>query len=218
MRKGAIESRHRKNLRRILGVDEVGRGCLAGPVYAAVAAIDYDKLQKLKADRRDLIRDSKQLSAKQRREIIPVLQDVCQEWAIASATVLEIEQHGILGATFIAMKRAYLELKEPYDLLLMDGKVAHPDMPIEQETIIGGDALCYAIAAASIFAKEARDAVMHQAHELYPQYGFASHVGYGTKSHLLALEEFGITPLHRRTFAPIRERVRIERELELVEG
>ncbi|RYZ60284.1 MAG: ribonuclease HII [Proteobacteria bacterium] len=211
--KGAIEKKSLKQDRRVIGVDEVGRGCLAGPVYAAVAALDYYKIDALEEATRDLIRDSKKLSSKQRQKIIPVLEDVCVEWGLGVATEREIETLGIVPATFLAMKRAFENLKEPYDLLLIDGNQKHPDMPMEQMTVVGGDSLCYAIAAASILAKEARDAVMRIAHESYPQYGFGDHVGYGTKSHLQAIEEHGITPLHRRNFAPIRNMVALEIEL-----
>jgi ribonuclease HII len=211
--KGAIEKKSLQKDRRVIGVDEVGRGCLAGPVYAAVAALDYYKIDALEEATRDLIRDSKKLSAKQRQKIIPVLEQVCVEWGIGVATEREIETLGIVPATFLAMTRAYENLKEPYDLLLIDGNQKHPNMPMEQMTVVGGDALCYAIAAASILAKEARDAVMRLAHQSYPQYGFGDHVGYGTKSHLQAIEEHGITPLHRRNFAPIRNMVALELEL-----
>ncbi|MBC7533057.1 MAG: ribonuclease HII [Oligoflexus sp.] len=211
--KGAIEKKSLKDDRRLIGVDEVGRGCLAGPVYAAVAALDYYKIDHLDATTRDLIRDSKKLSTKQRQKILPVLDQVCIEWGVGSASAREIEALGIVPATFLAMKRAYLMLNESYDLLLIDGNQKHPDMPMEQMTVVGGDALCYAIAAASILAKEARDTVMREAHLLYPQFGFGDHVGYGTKSHLQALEEHGITPLHRRNFAPIRNMMSVELEL-----
>jgi len=217
--KGLIEKKNLQKDRRVIGVDEVGRGCLAGPVYAAVAALDYYKIDDLDETTRDLIRDSKKLTSKQRQKILPVLEEVCVEWGLGHATEREIESLGIVRATFLAMKRAYLNLTESYDLLLIDGNQKHPDMPMEQLTVVGGDALCYAIAAASILAKEARDAVMRAAHEHYPQYGFGEHVGYGTKSHLQALQEHGITPLHRRTFAPVRNMLMaVDVELELVEG
>lgn len=212
--KGAIEKKSLQSDRRLIGVDEVGRGCLAGPVYAAVAALDYYKIDALEETTRDLIRDSKKLTTKQRQKILPVLNAVCIEWAVGFATAREIEALGIVPATFLAMKRAYLQLSESYDLLLIDGNQKHPDMPMEQMTVVGGDALCYAIAAASILAKEARDTVMREAHKLYPLYGFGEHVGYGTKSHLQALEEHGITPLHRRNFAPIRNMVGMTLELD----
>ncbi|RZA22461.1 MAG: ribonuclease HII [Proteobacteria bacterium] len=188
-----------------MGVDEVGRGCLAGPVYAAVVALDYYAIDDLDEKLRDLIRDSKQLSSKQRAKIVPVIHEVALEYGVGSASTREIEDLGIVPATFLAMTRAYEQLKTPWDLLLIDGNQKHPNLPLEQMTIVGGDALCYAIAAASILAKEARDAVMRAAHEEYPQYGFADHVGYSTKAHLQALRTHGITPLHRRNYAPVRD-------------
>ncbi len=148
--KGAIEKKSLQSDRRLIGVDEVGRGCLAGPVYAAVAALDYYKIDDLDESTRDLIRDSKKLTTKQRQKVLPVLNAVCVEWGIGFATAREIEALGIVPATFLAMKRAYLQLQQPYDLLLIDGNQRHPDMPMEQMTVVGGDALCYAIAAASI--------------------------------------------------------------------
>lgn len=205
--KGSIERRVLREDRKPIGVDEVGRGCLAGPVYAAVCSLDYKKLNKLDVDLRDLIRDSKKLSAKQRQKIIPYIHDVCIEFGIAYSTEREIEALGIVPANFLAMTRAYEQLSQPYDLLLIDGNQKHPNFPLEQMTVIGGDALCYAIAAASILAKEARDAAMREAHEAYPQYGFADHVGYSTKAHLEALRTHGVSPMHRRNYAPVRDLV-----------
>ncbi len=216
--KGAIEKKSLQKDRRLIGVDEVGRGCLAGPVYAAIAALDYEKIDALDKTTRSLIRDSKKLSSKQRQKILPILEQVCIEWGLGHASEREIETLGIVAATFLAMKRAYLNLKDSYDLLLIDGNQRHPDMPMEQLTVVGGDSLCYAIAAASILAKEARDAVMRAAHEQFPQYGFIDHVGYGTKSHLQALNEHGISPLHRRTFAPIRSMLKVDVTVELGQG
>lgn len=203
--KGSIERKVLRKDRKPIGVDEVGRGCLAGPVYAAVCALDYYKVDDLDEGLRDLIRDSKQLSAKQRQKIVPVIQEVAVEYGIGYASEREIEALGIVPATFLAMTRAYEQLSTPYDLLLIDGNQKHPNLPLEQMTIVGGDALCYAIAAASILAKEARDSVMREAHNLYPQYGFADHVGYSTKAHLEALRTHGVTPMHRRNYAPVRD-------------
>ncbi len=205
--KGAIERSAIRAKKRPIGVDEVGRGCLAGPVYASVVALDYDKVHSLDEKTQGLIRDSKALSHKQRQKILPVIHEVALEYGIGFSTAREIEQIGIVPATFLAMRRAYDALKDPYDLLLIDGNQKHPNMPMEQMTIVGGDALCFAIAAASILAKEARDAFMREAHESYPEYGFADHVGYSTKVHLEALKSHGITPLHRRNFAPIKDMV-----------
>jgi ribonuclease HII len=202
--KGAIERRVLRKDRRPIGVDEVGRGCLAGPVYAAIVALDYHAIDDLDEQTRNLIRDSKLLSSKQRERIVPVIHEVSIEWGVGSASVQEIESLGIVKATFLAMSRAYDQLETPWDLLLIDGNQHHPSIPLEQMAIIGGDALCYAIAAASILAKEARDSVMRDAHKTYPHYGFADHVGYSTKKHLQALHTHGVTPIHRRNYAPVR--------------
>jgi ribonuclease HII len=201
--RGTIERSFLKQGLKILGVDEVGRGCIAGPVYAACVSLDYDALHDLDDKSRALIRDSKTLSSAQRQKILPILHIVCKDWALGFSTVAEIEEQGIVPATFQAMLRAYETMKETHDLLLIDGKQLNPMLPIRQEAIIGGDGLCFAIAAASILAKEARDAFMREAAETFPHYDFHENVGYGTKSHLSALESRGITPLHRRNFAPV---------------
>lgn len=202
--KGLLEQELHKSGLKILGVDEVGRGCLAGPVYAAFVALDYEALQGLDPSLRLLIRDSKTLSKAQRQKIIPTLHAICREWAVGKSTVREIEEMGIVPATFKAMARAYSELKQGYDRVLIDGKQTNPFIDLPQQAVIGGDGLCFAIAAASILAKEARDDFMRQASLDFPAYDFGENVGYGTKSHLTALEESGITPLHRRNFAPIQ--------------
>lgn len=204
-KKGQLEARYLRDNVRILGVDEVGRGCLAGPVYAACASLDYKLLANLDRRTKLLIRDSKTLSARQRQSILPLIDSICQEKSIGIASVQEIEHDGIVSATFRAMQRAYGALTGRYDLLLIDGKHKNPFIEIEQLSVIGGDGLCFAIAAASIIAKEARDSFMREAADAYPQYGFPENVGYGTKTHLEALSRYGITPLHRRNFAPISE-------------
>ncbi len=201
--RGSIERSFIKQGLKLLGVDEVGRGCIAGPVYAACVSLNYDALKDLDTKTRALIRDSKTLSSTQRQRIIPILHMICREWAIGFSTVNEIEEQGIVPATFQAMLRAYEAIKEPHDLLLIDGKQLNPMLPIRQEAIIGGDGLCFAIAAASILAKEARDDFMRQAALNFPDFDFHENVGYGTKSHLTAMEMRGITPLHRRNFAPV---------------
>ncbi|WP_176737107.1 ribonuclease HII [Oligoflexus tunisiensis] len=201
--RGTIERSFLKQGLKILGVDEVGRGCIAGPVYAACVSLNYDALKSLDTKTRALIRDSKTLSTAQRQRMIPILHQVCRDWAIGFSSVSEIEEQGIVPATFQAMLRAYETMKESHDLLLIDGKHLNPMLPIRQEAIIGGDGLCFAIAAASILAKEARDDFMRQAALNFPHYDFHENVGYGTKSHLTAMEARGITPLHRRNFAPV---------------
>lgn len=204
-KKGQLEAHYLREQVKLLGVDEVGRGCLAGPVYAACVAINYELLRKLDKQTKLLIRDSKTLSQRQRQAILPIIHSVCEEQALGFASVEEIETDGIVPSTFRAMLRAYQSMKGQYDLLLIDGKHKNPLIHLEQQTVIGGDGLCFAIAAASILAKEARDAFMRKAAETYPHYGFTENVGYGTRTHLEALKQFGITPLHRRNFAPIAD-------------
>jgi ribonuclease HII len=203
MTKGQIEFEFFSQNKMIVGVDEVGRGCLAGPVFAACASIDYNKLKKLSSKEIDLIRDSKKLSAKQRAAITPVLNEICIEYAIEKADVCEIEKYGILNATFLAMQRALGRCSRKFDILLTDGNKLIPNYRGQQKAIVAGDSLCYCIAAASILAKQKRDLYMTEQAAIYPHYGFESHVGYGTKKHLDAITSHGICPLHRRNFAPI---------------
>ena len=204
MHKGQIEHHLLRSYPKIAGVDEVGRGCLAGPVCAGAVILDYRKLPKLTEKNRNLIRDSKTLSAKQRGEILPLIRD---ELTLASAVSMvserEIEDMGIVAATFKAMHQALAGLRTPYQFLLVDGHrpLEHHRGP--QKSVVRGDHLCYGIAAASILAKEARDQHMRLQSEVYPGYGFESHVGYGTRKHLDALEKLGICQIHRRNFAPV---------------
>lgn len=203
--KGKIEEAFRDQGLSVLGVDEVGRGCLAGPVYAACVAIDYKLLNNLDESEKNLIRDSKTLSKKQREKVIPTIKTIAREAYIAHATAREIEELGILDATFLAMRRAISLCSDLYDMVLIDGKTKLRHYNGRQTCVIGGDNSCYAIAAASILAKEARDKFMSQQSTKFPDYGFEKHVGYGTKQHLEALKEFGVCTLHRRNFAPVRK-------------
>lgn len=188
------------------GVDEVGRGCLAGPVIAACVVLDYDRLSALDAKDRDLIRDSKTLSAKQRAEAVRLIGAISRDQSIGIADAREIESVGILKATFLAMNRAIAGLKKVAPgILLVDGNQSIQGQPIKQQTIVKGDSLCFSIAAASIIAKEHRDLFMQQQAETHPHWGFDRHVGYGTADHLSAIEQHGICELHRRNFAPIRD-------------
>ena len=185
----------------VAGVDEVGRGCLAGPVFAAAVILDLPLVLKLPSKERDLIRDSKTLSARQRQSLLPQAPMLCKAYAIGSASVYEIEHTGIVPATFSAMHRALELLSQPFYFLLIDGKFRLPGFPEEkQQAIIKGDHLCFSIALASIIAKEARDAHMREAAQRYPQYLFEKNVGYGTEHHLKAIRDFGICDLHRRNF------------------
>ena len=194
---------------RIAGIDEVGRGCIAGPVYAGCAILDYQRLHSLKKSQKNLIRDSKTLSHKQRQAILPVIQDVAIDTGVGIGSVEEINQHGIVGAIALAMQRALASCSNDIDLLLVDGKHAIKGIDFPQRPIIGGDNLCFAIAAGAILAKEARDAYMHAQAAEFPQYGFDSHVGYGTRQHLESLRKYGPCTLHRSNFAPVTQQIQL---------
>ncbi len=186
---------------RVAGVDEAGRGPLAGPVYAAAAVID-----RARAARRLLrmIDDSKKLSHAQREEAYEaMIASGVVQFAIAEASVQEIDRINILQATFLAMRRALQALGEQPEVVLVDGNRAPPQLSCRAETIVGGDAHSYSIAAASIFAKVARDRYMARLAETFPGYGWESNRGYGSAQHLDALTLLGPTPHHRMSFAPL---------------
>lgn len=190
----------------VAGIDEVGRGCLAGPVFAAAIVIDGDCLARLAEKQRRMIRDSKTLSPRQRATILPVITRIASNYSIGMSQVREIERLGIVKATFLAMRRA-VALLSPIDLLVVDGRTEIPGITIRQQAIIAGDRFLPVISAASIVAKVARDLHMAKQGQRYPQYGFAQHVGYGTAQHFARIAEHGICPLHRRNFSPIKELV-----------
>ena len=174
------------------GVDEAGRGPLAGDVYAA-AVILPEGLEI------PGLNDSKKLSEKRREELAPIIREQAAAWCIASATVAEIEELNILQAALLAMQRAVAGLKIRPEFVITDGNQA-PDLPMPVQTVIGGDAKSASIAAASVLAKTARDAALRELDAQYPQYGFAAHKGYGTKAHYAAIDEYGICPAHRPSF------------------
>lgn len=181
----------------IAGVDEAGRGCLFGPVYAAAVILDPDKPIRG-------LNDSKQLTPEIREDLAPRIRRHAIAWAVAFSDAAEIDRINILQASRLAMKRAVETLAVAADYLLID--YVSIDLPLPQKPLVDGDARCRSIAAASILAKTARDARMREYDGEYPGYGFASHKGYGAPEHLLALERLGPTPLHRFTFAPVRLR------------
>jgi ribonuclease HII len=184
----------------IAGIDEVGRGCWAGPVVAAAVIFPTRLINTMPKDM-PTIRDSKTLSAKQRQTAeIYIKQQTA--WAVGEATPAEIDSIGISKATKLAMQRATLGLSIPPDYLLFDGRES-VQLPIKQESIIDGDATILTIAAASIIAKVYRDTLMTQYDTMYPGYDFTSHVGYGTPRHIAALEKLGISPIHRTSYKPI---------------
>ena len=176
----------------ICGVDEAGRGPLAGPVCAAAVILPRDiEIPGLN--------DSKKLSDKRRRELFPVIQEQAVAYGIAFASEQEIDEINILQATFLAMQRAMDQLPVKPELALIDGNRAK-DFGIPAKTVVKGDSLSASIAAASILAKVTRDNLMAELAETYPQYGFEIHKGYGTKAHYAALREFGAYPIHRQSF------------------
>ena len=188
------------------GVDEVGRGCLEGPVVTACVVLDYDRLAALDETIKNKIRDSKTLSTKQRAEVLALIEEISVDHAIGVSSEREIEEIGILKATFCAMNRAVASLKRiKPDVLLVDGNQSIQGQKIKQQTIVKGDSSCFTIAAASIIAKEYRDEFMRKQAKVHPHWGFDRHVGYGTADHLTAIQSHGICELHRRNFAPIRE-------------
>ncbi len=188
-----------------IGVDEVGRGCLAGPVYTAAVSLDYDQLFALDEKTLKLIRDSKTLSANQRQKIIPVIEEIATHYSITTATLSEIDKHGILGATFVSMKKSLKSFSEKGSLVLVDGNQKIPKTSFDQQTIVSGDKYCYCIAAASILAKEARDDFMRKKGVEFPGYAFENNMGYGTKAHMEGLSSMGPCKLHRKSFAPVQK-------------
>ncbi|MGA9666985.1 MAG: ribonuclease HII [Gallionella sp.] len=181
----------------ICGVDEAGRGPLAGPVCAAAVILDPDKPIAGLAD-------SKKLSERQRDLLAAIVRDRALAWSVAYADVAEIDRLNILQATLLAMRRAVLALKVRPHQVLVDGLYC-PQTGIPGRAIVKGDSKVAEISAASILAKTARDALMVQLHEKYPQYGFALHKGYPTTAHLAALRVHGVSAVHRRSFRPVRE-------------
>jgi ribonuclease HII len=182
--------------RRLCGVDEAGRGPLAGPVVAAAVILDPRR-------RIDGLRDSKQMTARQRDEVAGAIRACALAWAVAEASVEEIDRLNILRATLLAMSRAVQALDPAADYALVDGNQL-PTLAMPARAVIGGDATEPAISAASILAKTHRDALMTAADAQHPGYGFAEHVGYGTPQHLARLRALGPCALHRRSFAPVR--------------
>lgn len=180
----------------IAGVDEAGRGPLAGPVYAA--AVILDPARPIAG-----LDDSKKLSAKTRDRLAVAIREQALAWAIASSSVEEIDAINILQASLLAMKRAVEALQPLPGQILVDGLYC-PTVAMPARAIVRGDASEPAIAAASILAKTARDAELLRLHAVYPQYGLDRHKGYPTAAHLAALHAHGVAAIHRRSFAPVR--------------
>ncbi|MDD2662433.1 MAG: ribonuclease HII [Dechloromonas sp.] len=179
----------------VCGVDEAGRGPLAGPVVAA--AVILDPARPIPG-----LNDSKKLSEKKRAALAPLIRERALAWAVAEASVEEIDRLNILHATMLAMQRAVAALAVRPVSALIDGNRC-PPLDIPAEAVVQGDGKIASIAAASILAKTVRDAGMLELHERYPQYGFDRHMGYPTAAHCAALAEHGASPAHRRSFGPV---------------
>jgi len=182
-----------------VGVDEVGRGCLAGSVVAAAVILPPDSHGLLPG-----LTDSKKLSAKRRLSLAAQIERHALDWAIGRAEPSEIDRYNILQATLLAMQRAYAALKLRPTLALVDGREC-PDFACLVRAIVGGDLSEPAISAASILAKVYRDHEMKIADAVFPGYGFGVHKGYPTREHRLALQRLGPSPLHRQSFGPVRK-------------
>jgi ribonuclease HII len=186
------------------GCDEAGRGCLAGPVYAAAVILPPDF-------KHPLLNDSKKLSDAQRRELRPLIEEKAIAWAVASMSVDEVDELNILRASFAAMHKAIAQLSTQTGLLLIDGnrfKPAYPGIP--HVCIIGGDAKYKSIAAASILAKTHRDDYMDALHEKFPHYNWLSNKGYGTLKHREAIMQHGLTEHHRKSFRQLPDQLEIK--------
>ncbi len=179
----------------VAGVDEVGRGSLFGPVFAAAVVLDPERPVRG-------LDDSKQLEPERREVLAARIRERARAWSVGAADAFEIDRWNILQASRVAMKRAVERLPVAADYLLVDA--IRVDVPIAQRGLIHGDALCFSIAAASILAKVERDAALTAWDRVFPQYGFASNKGYYTPDHLTALAEHGPTSLHRFSFEPVR--------------
>jgi len=180
----------------IAGVDEAGRGPLAGPVIAAAVILNPDRpISGLK--------DSKRLSARKREQLAYEIYEKSMAWAVCRADVNEIDNLNILQASLLAMRRAVIALTIQPNIVLVDG-LHCPDLDYQVKAIVRGDSTIPSISAASIIAKVTRDHEMVKLDVQYPGYGFAIHKGYPTKAHLLALEQLGVSPIHRRSYAPVR--------------
>ena len=183
---------HREGLELVCGVDEAGRGPLAGPVCAAAVILPEDCCLPG-------LNDSKKLTEKKREALFPLIQERAVAWGIAFATVEEIERLNILAASLLAMDRAIGQLSPAPALALVDGNTVR-GISVPARSVVGGDGKCACIAAASVLAKVTRDRLMGELARQYPQYGFERHKGYGTPAHYAAIEKYGPSPVHRMSF------------------
>ncbi|MDX2228620.1 MAG: ribonuclease HII [Leptolyngbyaceae cyanobacterium bins.349] len=188
----------------VAGVDEVGRGALFGPVVAAAVIIPETALASLRASG---VTDSKQLSAPQRTALVQEIRQQAVDYRIGYASVREIDRLNILQASLLAMKRAIMRLEVQPDLCLIDGNQRIPGLVLPQQTVVKGDQMSLAIAAASILAKVWRDELITRLAQHYPEYDLATNKGYGTAAHQRAIAAHGITPYHRKSFSPCQQAI-----------
>ena len=184
---------YQKGAKRICGIDEAGRGPLAGPVVVAAVIMPEDSMI-------EGVNDSKKVSEKKREKLYDEITSNAIAWGVGIIDQKEIDKINILNATKKGLTKALTELVEKPDIILVDALTGIDTLGIPYQSIIKGDAKSYSIAAASIIAKVTRDRIMRQWDELYPEYGFEKHKGYGTKAHIEAIKNYGICPLHRKTF------------------
>jgi ribonuclease HII len=187
------------------GIDEAGRGPLAGPVVAACVgwASDFDA-GKLEYTELKFLRDSKKLDEKKREQLFKIIQEEALEVGVGICDHKTIDRANIFQATFLAMKKALSALKNRPDFILIDGKFIIPNTSYQQKAIIKGDSKIFSIMSASIIAKVTRDRLMKQFHEQYPEYCFDRHKGYGTRLHFEMLKKYGPCQIHRRSFGPVK--------------
>lgn len=192
----------RGGLKYLAGLDEAGRGALAGPV--AVGAVILPRLSAARRRHGDAllagVRDSKQMTPDEREAAVPHIRQVALAWSVGFASAEEIDTDGIVAATRLAALRAIRELGIFPDYLLTDFRLELPELDVAQTALVRGDACCLSIAAASVLAKTARDALMREMDSQVPGYGLSRHKGYGTRAHLEALARIGYSPIHRKTF------------------
>jgi len=187
-----------KGLRFVSGIDEAGRGPLAGPVVAAAVILSDNTII-------EEVNDSKKLTPKKRELLFEIIKTKALSYGIGIVDSITIDKINILQATFLAMKQALDQLTVKPEIVLVDGNHKIPGLEIKQEAIVSGDAKSQSIACASILAKVTRDKIMDEYAKQYPQYLFEKHKGYGTKTHIEAIRKFGACPIHRKTFAPLNK-------------
>lgn len=199
-----LEAAQRMGVTIVAGLDEAGRGALAGPVYAAAVALPLDNFQILAILAG--VQDSKILTAAQRERLFPIICAAAISFGVGHSSAREIDDIGIVPATRLAMETALRQLSPPAQMGLVDGTIRLKSISQPQQQVIRGDSLSLSIAAASILAKVSRDRYMRNLELVYPAYQFPRHKGYGTALHLAAIEQYGPCPEHRLSFAPFRVR------------